>query len=120
MKKSKDRLTVLVGASMSGEKLPLLVIGKSLRPSCLRRNSVQMIHFIDRNHWMDAAKEYLIKLDTRFQKSNKNVIIFIDNFRAHPPVSCLQYLKNIKIYFFPPNITSVCHPIDMGIIANLK
>ena len=31
-KKSKDRLTVLVGASMSGERLPLLVIGKSKNP----------------------------------------------------------------------------------------
>jgi hypothetical protein len=102
MKKSKDRLTVLVGASMSGEKLPLLVIGKSLSPYCLRRNSVPDDTFYrsQPSSWMDAAifKEYLNKLDSRFQKSNKNVIIFIDNCRAHPPVSCLQHLKNIKIY----------------------
>ena len=32
-KKAKDCLTVLVGASMAGEKLPLLVIGKSKSPS---------------------------------------------------------------------------------------
>ena len=31
-KKSKEHITVLVGASMKGEKLSLLVIGKSARP----------------------------------------------------------------------------------------
>ena len=34
VKKQKDRLTVLVGASMSGDKLPLLIIGKSKSPRC--------------------------------------------------------------------------------------
>ena len=124
MKKSKDRLTVLVGASMSGEKLPLLVIGKSLSPYCLRRSSVPDNTFYrsQPSAWMDANifKEYLTKLDTRFQSCNRNCIIFIDNCRAHPPVTSLQNLKRIKVYFFPPNITSVCQPMDMGIIANLK
>ena len=33
-KKSKERVTVLIGASVTGEKLPLSVIGKSERPRC--------------------------------------------------------------------------------------
>ncbi len=98
------RIFTVVGASMSGEKLPLLVIGKSLSPYCLRRNSVPDDTFYrsQSSSWMDAAifKEYLNKLDTRFQKSNKNVIIFIDICRAHPTETCLQHLINIKIYFF--------------------
>ena len=70
---------------------------------------------------MDANifKEYLTKLDTRFESCNKNCNIFIDNCRAHPPVTSYN-LKRIKVYFFPPNITSVCQPMDMGIIASLK
>jgi hypothetical protein len=36
-KKSKERITVLVSANMSGtEKLPLLVVGKSQRPRCFK------------------------------------------------------------------------------------
>ena len=35
-KLSKDRLTVLVTASMAGEKLPPLVIGKSANPRCFK------------------------------------------------------------------------------------
>jgi hypothetical protein len=52
--------------------------------------------------------------------SNRKCIVFIDNCRAHQPVSSLNQLKNLKVIFFPPNITSVCQPMDMGIIANLK
>ena len=32
----KERLSVLVAASMSGEKLPLLVIGKAAKPRCFK------------------------------------------------------------------------------------
>ena len=35
-KKAKECPTVLVGASMAGEKLPLLIIGKSKSPRCFR------------------------------------------------------------------------------------
>ena len=35
-KLSKERLTVLVTASMTGEKLPPLVIGKSANPRCFK------------------------------------------------------------------------------------
>ena len=35
-KMSKERLSVLVAASMAGEKLPLLVIGKAAKPRCFK------------------------------------------------------------------------------------
>jgi hypothetical protein len=36
-KKSKERITVLVGSNASGtEKLPLMVIGKSKNPRCFK------------------------------------------------------------------------------------
>ena len=37
-KRSKERITVLVGASMVGEKLPLLVIGRSKNPRSFPRD----------------------------------------------------------------------------------
>ena len=36
VKQSKDHLTILVACSLSGECLPLLVIGKSKAPRCFR------------------------------------------------------------------------------------
>ena len=37
-KMSKERLSVLVAASMAGEKLPLLVIGKAAQLRCFKKN----------------------------------------------------------------------------------
>jgi hypothetical protein len=41
----------------------------------------------------------------------------VDNCSAHPKI---QRLKNIKLVFFPPNLTSVLQPLDLGIIKNVK
>lgn len=122
LKKSKDRLTVLVGGSMSGDKLPLLVIGKSKKPYCFRHiHSLPTLYRSQSSTWMDSNlfREYLNKIDTRFQLEQRKCIAFIDNCKAHPPLESLK-IKNLRVVFFPPNITSVCQPMDMGIIANLK
>ena len=123
VKQSKERLTVLVGASMIGEKLPLLVIGKSVNPYCFRNvSSLPAIYRSQPSAWMDQIifLEYLNKLDKRFETEKRKCIVFIDNCRAHPPQDNLKHMKALKVVFFPPNITSVCQPMDMGIIANLK
>jgi hypothetical protein len=61
--------------------------------------------------------EYLNKLDKRFETEKRKFIVFIDNCRAHPPQDNLKHMKALKVVFFPPNITSVCQPMDIGIIA---
>ena len=54
-KKCKDRLTVLVGGSMSGEKLPLLVIGKSVKPYCFKHvRTLPTLYRSQISAWMDA------------------------------------------------------------------
>lgn len=43
-KKSKERVTVIVGANMTGtEKLKLLVIGKSKQPRCFKKKNVESL-----------------------------------------------------------------------------
>lgn len=43
--------------------------------------------------------------------------MFLDNAGSHPRE---VNLKNVKIIFLPPNSTSVCQPLDQGIINNFK
>ena len=107
---------------MSGDKLPLLVIGKRKKPYCFRHiHSLPTLYRSQSSAWMDSNlfRKYLNKIDTRFQLEQRKCIAFIDNCKAHPPLESLK-LKNLRVVFFPPNITSVCQPMDMGIIANLK
>lgn len=57
-KKSKERLTVLVGANMDGsEKLPLLVIGKSAKPRCFKNANIPVDYTANKKAWM-KSKHY--------------------------------------------------------------
>lgn len=120
-KKNKERVTVLVGANMDGsEKLPLLLIGKSPRPHCFRHCKTKPIEYkSNQKAWMTGVlfQEWLQKLDQYFIKRKRTILLFIDNCTAH---NNTLNLRNIKLIFFPPNMTSVVQPMDMGIIKNLK
>jgi hypothetical protein len=49
-KLSKERITVLVGGSMSGiEKLPLLVIGKSDHSRCFKNSTIPLSYVANKN-----------------------------------------------------------------------
>ena len=119
-KKSKERLTVLVGASMTGEKLPLLVIGKAKNPRCFKGvRNLPLEYTANRNAWMtgDIFKDYLKKWNSKLSKAHRTVLLIIDNCPAHPP---RLSLSNIVMKFLPPNTTSKLQPCDQGIIQSLK
>ena len=121
-KNNKERVTILVGASMSGEKLPLLMIGKSFKPRCfLGIQNLPIQYKNQQNSWMDVCifESYLKKLDNKLCAQNQRALVIVDNCRAHPP-NIQERLKNIELKFFPPNITAKAQPMDMGIIHSLK
>jgi hypothetical protein len=44
------------------------------------------------------------------------IILFLDNATCHPDIK----VTNIKLLFLPPNTSSVCQPLDLGVIKALK
>jgi hypothetical protein len=40
---------------MNGEKLPLLVIGKSEKPRCFKNNLLSVMYRSQKNAWMDET-----------------------------------------------------------------
>ncbi|XP_061169489.1 tigger transposable element-derived protein 4-like [Saccostrea echinata] len=120
-KSSKERLTVLVCANMSGtEKIPLFVIGKSKNPRCFKNiKTLPTSYEANKKAWItsDLFTTWLRKLDKKFQHQRRNVAMVVDNCPAHPKCTGL---KAIKLYFLPPNTTSKTQPMDQGIIQNLK
>lgn len=119
--KSKERITLLVGANMDGsEKLPLLAIGKFASPRCFKGvQSLPVAYESNKKAWMNSElfTKWIKKLDGQFQKQNRQVLMIVDNCPAHPVVCSL---KAIKVAFLPPYTTSELQPCDMGIIKNLK
>ncbi|XP_054716657.1 transcriptional repressor p66-alpha-like [Uloborus diversus] len=116
---AEERLTLLLGANMEGEKLIPLVIGKApangFKELSVLKASIECQ--FNRRAWMNAdiMMEYLRNLDELFVKENRNVLLFVDNAICHPRDI---RLKNSKIIFLPPHASN-CHPLD-PIIKNLK
>ncbi|KAG5880840.1 hypothetical protein JTB14_027621 [Gonioctena quinquepunctata] len=118
---SKDRITVMVAANMSGtEKNKLLVIGKSQKPRCFKSvKSLPVDYANNRKAWMTSGlfEKWLRDWDRDLVKKKKKILLLVDNCPAHPEVTDL---KSITLALLPPNTTSVLQPMDQGIIRSLE
>lgn len=115
-KKSKLRITVALCASMEGEKLQPLVIGKASQPRCLQKINAASLPVTYRNNkkaWMtsDIYEEFLHRLDRQMQRKQRHILLFVDNAPSHPFV---------RVKFLPPNTTAYTHPMHQGIIQATK
>ena len=82
VKKQKDRLTVLVGVSMSGKKLPLLVIGKSKSPRCFSGiKSLQLEYKSNTKAWVtgEIFQGWLERWNRQLVSQKRSVLLVIDN-----------------------------------------
>ena len=121
-KASKDRLTVLLCASVSGEKLTPLVIGKALHPRVFRNLNIQKLPVTwqaNRNAWMTSAifTQWLDEINEKMKRKNRKILLFVDNCAPH---FTNQTFSNVELSFLPPNTTSELQPLDQGIIRNFK
>ena len=88
-KLSKQRITGLAAANAVGDKLSLLVIGKSAKPRCFKNfKQLPCVYKSQKKSWMDSENfvEWVRKLDRRFTTAERKVALVIDNFPSHPHV----------------------------------
>lgn len=120
-KMSKERLTVLVCANMTGtSKKKLFVIGKSKTPRCFKNvKSLPVIYEANKRAWMTSElwDRFLRKWDSELKRKGEKILLLVDNCQSHTK---LNELHCIKLVFLPPNCTSVLQPMDQGIIKCLK
>ena len=119
-KHSKVRLTGMAAASATGEKLPMFVIGKSMKPRCFKNiKSLPCRYRAQAKSWMDSFlfDEWVMELDKKFERESRKVALIVDNCPAHPKI---EGLKALELVFLPPNTTSKTQPMDQGVIRSLK
>ncbi|GBM04826.1 Tigger transposable element-derived protein 4 [Araneus ventricosus] len=116
-KQANQRLTLLLGANMSGnEKLKPLVIGKSKTPRCFKNvKSLPVEYEANSNAWVTTKiqKRHIRKLNSQFSRQKRNVAIIVDNCTAHNQPG---NLKGIEIVLIPPKVTALLQPLDQGLI----
>ena len=119
---SKDRVTLLLCCSATGEKLPPLVIGKYESPRCLRginHKKLPCSYKSSRNAWMTTSlwSSWLSELNSRMVLQKRHILLFVDNATSH---RINAELSNTKVVFIPPNCTSVLQPMDQGVVWSFK
>jgi hypothetical protein len=61
--------------------------------------------------------EWLLKFDKRMRAENCNVALILDSCAVHSVDTAA--VRNVSVYFLPPNTTSKTQPMDAGVIKNL-
>ena len=110
----------MAAASATGEKLPMFVIGKSVKPRCFKHvKSLPCRYRAQPESWMSSFlfDEWVKELDRKFEKENCKIVLIADHCPAHPIV---DGLKAIELVFLPQNTTSKTQPMDQGAIRSLK
>lgn len=120
-KRAKNRITAALCASMAGEKIKPLVIGRAGKPRCFKRvdvNSLPVTYRHNKKAWMNGKlfEEWVKSFDKKMRRQNRKVLLFVDNASSHQD----NDLTNVKLVKLPPNSTSVLQPMDQGIIQATK
>ncbi|XP_042221477.1 tigger transposable element-derived protein 1-like [Homarus americanus] len=131
-KASKDRLTLLLGGSASGDmKLKPLLVYHSENPRALKgyaKSNLPVIWRSNKKAWMtvtlfqDWFTNYFCPAVERYNArrniSNK-ALLLLDNAPSHP-VNLNDLSDNVRVEYIPKYTTSLLQPMDQGVIANFK
>lgn len=126
--KHSARLTAVMTIRGDGKKLPIFFIlkaqlGGTIEASELPTYPAGHFYTVQANGWMDAVgwKEYVMEC-LRFQIHGPSVLL-LDNFDAHVSPEGQQLVTDeacCAVCPLPPNSTSVCQPLDVGVMGPLK
>uniref|UniRef100_K7FE06 HTH CENPB-type domain-containing protein n=1 Tax=Pelodiscus sinensis TaxID=13735 RepID=K7FE06_PELSI len=128
----KGRMMILACSNATGNhKLRLTFIGKAKKPRAFKNiacTALPVSYKNQRNAWMDSAifrgwffNEFLLSVE-QFLNSlalPRKAILVIDNESSHPHEDELISGNN-RVIFLPSNITSLCQPMDQGVLEALK
>ena len=120
-KKAKNRITVALCASMTGEKLTPLVIRRCAKPRCFKKVNVESLpvtYRFNKKAWINSNlfAEWVKGVDRKMRCQNRKILLSMDNASSHQELD----LANVKIVKLPANCTSILQPMDQGIIQALK
>ncbi|KAI6661358.1 Tigger transposable element-derived protein 6-like [Oopsacas minuta] len=100
------------------DKLPHLIISKSKNPKN-KKLPLPVEYTHQKKAWINTQifNDWLIQVNNKMKRRRRKILILADNFTAHrtpPPMS------NVRLQMLCENTTSICQPMDAGIIAALK
>ena len=101
-KQSKVRITGMAASNALGDKIPMFVISKSVKPRCFKEIKKKPCQYrAQKISWMTSYlfEEWVRELDRKFQCEYRKIALRVDNCLAHPDINDL---KATELVFVPP------------------
>lgn len=124
---NKDRVTLMLCTNASGNKAPIMMIGKSEKPRSLEGLKHRVKYYANQNGWMTGVlatrwfKEIFVPFKRNLLGDVEKAVLLWDNHSSHTlDADMLKLYPDIHVLFLPPNLTSHHQPLDAGIIAATK
>uniref|UniRef100_K7F4N8 HTH CENPB-type domain-containing protein n=1 Tax=Pelodiscus sinensis TaxID=13735 RepID=K7F4N8_PELSI len=131
-KQHKERVMILACSNATGNyKLRLTFIGKAKKPQAFKNLAMVSLPFSyknQRNAWKISYfslpfsyKKFVPSVEQSLKSLNlpRKAILVTDNVPSHPHEDEL-ISGDFRVIFLPPNITSLCQPLDQGVLEALK
>lgn len=116
--KIQEKVSVLLVCNMVGDRKIPLVVGRNKNHECLKNIKTLPVKYEGSGDALITREifvHFLLEWDKKLG-SQKIVIILDCSFSHFNDLS----LRNIKMIFLPPDLASVIHPIDQGIMKSFK
>lgn len=96
-KKDKSRITIMLCCSMTGEKLPILILGTHKNPRSMKKYNLKKFNILykaNKNAWMtkDIFFDWINDVNENLKKQNRKILLLLDNCSSHTVVE----LSNIN------------------------
>ena len=121
---AKERLSIMLCCSATGEKIKPLIIGISARPRAFNRNNVTPDNLPvtwkhNKKAWMTTAVlvGWLNELNETMKRKKRRIILLVDKANSHV---ASKKLSNVRVNSLPPHLTSEMQLLDQGIIQAMK
>lgn len=115
-KTSKERVTIMLVCSATGEKLKPLVIGKTQKPRYFKNikpEQLPVTYITNKKAWMtnDIFLTRIKDVNQEMKRNRCHILMFFDNASSHGDCK----LSNVTWKLLPANTTSHLQPLDQGI-----
>lgn len=123
--KAKDRITLIMATNADGSHIfPSTVIGSAQNPRAFNLRKCPLPYLSQSKAWNDGVTDLSQVVHKGFlpqirRKTSLEVALIMDNASSHG-TALIDPIGQVKLFFLPPNCTSVHQPMDYGIIAAIK
>ena len=122
----REYITLLAAASADGTRLPPYVVykAKHLWNRWMKGGPSGTMYSVSDSGWMESANflQWFEKMFLPAVRHMSPVILFFDGHHSHLTLRLIEVARssNIHLICFPPHVTHILQPLDVGVFGPLK